>query len=462
MTTVKRSTYWIYIVSQALLLAGVLTVAVITYRPEDWQPIELLALLTLLSAYGERLAINFGGQTVSAGFISLVLAMTLLGPAPAIAIGVVAIAADSFSRRPPWLACFANLVTYSTYLLVGSLLARLLLGEVHNPSSTDTLQGAMFALGVLGVFIVSNLINFAFAAVSTRVVFGKDLLMQVKTVLIPVLPGQLAAAGLTAMLALVYTKLGYTVLISLLFVLLIFQYLAGALARSEERAEQLHARSMHLASLQLGVLVTLVETLALRDRSTATHAASVARYAHALAREIGCDEQDQDLVRTAALLHDIGKFALPDRILHAELLSDDDWATIRRHPQDGATLVGRLDGYGPVAEIILYHHEHVDGSGYPVGLIGNEIPLLSRVIAVSNSYDTLTARSSYRASMTPQDAIVELRKSAGRSLDADLVESFIALLEREGPIEFTESADASFEAQLAFERRARALAAPTA
>lgn len=462
MTTVKRSTYWIYIVSQALLLAGVLTVAVITYRPEDWQPIELLVLLTLLSAYGERLTINFGGQTVSAGFISLVLAMTLLGPAPAIAIGVVAIAADSFSRRPPWLACFANLVTYSTYLLVGSLLARLLLGEVHNPSSTDTLQGAMFALGVLGVFIVSNLVNFAFAAVSTRVVFGKDLLMQVKTVLIPVLPGQLAAAGLTAMLALVYTKLGYTVLISLLFVLLIFQYLAGALARSEERAEQLQARSMHLASLQLGVLVTLVETLALRDRSTATHAASVARYAHALAREIGCDEQDQDLVRTAALLHDIGKFALPDRILHAELLSDDDWATIRRHPQDGATLVGRLDGYGPVAEIILYHHEHVDGSGYPVGLIGNEIPLLSRVIAVSNSYDTLTARSSYRSPMTPQDAIVELRKSAGRSLDADLVESFIALLEREGPIEFTESADASFEAQLAFERRARALAAPTA
>ena len=89
---------------------------------------------------------------------------------------------------------------------------------------------------------------------------------------------------------------------------------------------------------------------------------------------------------------DAGKFALPDSILHAEILSDQDWAVIRRHPQDGATLVGRLDGYGPVADAILYHHEHVDGSGYPAGLIGNEIPLPSRIIAVCSPYDTLTAR----------------------------------------------------------------------
>ena len=148
---------------------------------------------------------------------------------------------------------------------------------------------------------------------------------------------------------------------------MIFQYLTIALLRSEDRADQLEARSIHLASLQLGVLTTLVETLALRDRTTARHAAAVARYARALASEIGCSEAEQDLVHTAGLLHDIGKFALPDRILHAEVLSDEDWAVIRRHPQDGATLVGRLDGYGPVADAILYHHEHVDGSGYPGG-----------------------------------------------------------------------------------------------
>ncbi len=208
------------------------------------------------------------------------------------------------------------------------------------------------------------------------------------------------------------------------------------------------------------MLVTLVETLALRDRRTARHAAAVARYARALARELDSDEAQQELLHTAGLLHDIGKFALPDRILHAEILSDEDWAVVRRHPQEGATLVGRLDGYGPVADAILYHHEHVDGSGYPAGLIGNEIPLASRVIAVCSVYDTLTARDTYRSPMTPQDAIAELRRVAGRQLDAEIVEAFVAMLERDGPVVFAHGDDADFEAELAFERRTRALAQP--
>jgi putative nucleotidyltransferase with HDIG domain len=203
-----------------------------------------------------------------------------------------------------------------------------------------------------------------------------------------------------------------------------------------------------------------VETLALRDRMTARHAAAVARYARMLAREMGLEAAEQDLVHTAGLLHDIGKFALPDRILHAEVLSDEDWALVRRHPQDGATLVGRLDGYGPVAEAILYHHERVDGGGYPAGLIGSEIPLASRILAVCNVYDTLTARDSYRTPMTPQDALAELRRAAGRQLDADIVHTFIAMLERDGPVIFAHGDDADFEEELAFERRARALAAP--
>jgi putative nucleotidyltransferase with HDIG domain len=291
---------------------------------------------------------------------------------------------------------------------------------------------------------------------------GRGLIAQVRTLLVPMLPGQFAAAVLAAILAVAYTNLGYPALVGVVAVILIFQYLARALLRSEDRAEQLEARSVRLASMQLGVLVTLVETLALRDRMTARHAAAVARYSRALAREMGCDEADQDLAHTAGLLHDIGKFALPDRILHAEILSDEDWAVVRRHPQEGATLVGRLDGYGPVADAILYHHEHVDGSGYPAGLIGNEIPLASRILSVCNVYDTLTARDSYRSPMTPQDAIAELRRVSGRQLDSEIVDTFISMLERDGPVTFAHGDDADFEAELAFERRARALAEPAA
>ena len=111
----------------------------------------------------------------------------------------------------------------------------------------------------------------------------------------PVLPGQMATGALTAVLAVAYTNLGLPALFGLILVLVIFQYLMVALLRSEDRADQLEARSVHLASLQLGVLTTLVETLALRDRMTARHAAAVARYARALAQEIECSEDDRIL-----------------------------------------------------------------------------------------------------------------------------------------------------------------------
>jgi putative nucleotidyltransferase with HDIG domain len=460
MSIPRRHIYRFYIASQWILLAGAIAIATLTSRSADWHPIELVALLLILSVVGEWLTITMGSQSVSAGFVALVLAMTLLGPAPAVVIGAVAIGADSLARRPSLAVCLSNLTTYAVYLVAGALLSRFLLGDVHDPHNEAIHETAKFAFVVFGVFVATNLLNFALIAIQKSVFQEKSFLNQVHTVLVPVLPGQLAAAVLAVILAIAYTKMGYPVLLSLVLVLVIFQYLARALLRSEDRAEQLEARSVRLASMQLGVLVTLVETLALRDRMTARHAAAVARYARALAREMGCDEADQDLAHTAGLLHDIGKFALPDRILHAEILSDEDWAVVRRHPQEGATLVGRLDGYGPVADAILYHHEHVDGSGYPAGLIGNEIPLASRILSVCNVYDTLTARDSYRSPMTPQDAIAELRRVAGRQLDAEIVDTFVAMLEREGPVTFAHGDDADFEAELAFERRTRALAQP--
>lgn len=450
----------IYIASQVLLLAGAIALAALTYRSIDWQPLPLFALLLCLAALGEWFTLTIGNQNLSASFIALVLAMTLLGPAPAVTIGILAVSFDLIHRREPAEAWPTNLAAYATYVAVGGLLSRFVIGDVHESAIHGLIRSPYFALDVFGVSMVAVSINFLLIALHKRVFRGARILRQIRMQLVPMLPGQLAAAALAAILALAYTNLGYPVLLGVVVVIVIFQYLAIALLRSEDRAEQLEARSMHLASLQLGVLVTLVETLALRDRAAARHAASVARYARALAAELGLDESQQDLVHTAGLLHDIGKFALPDRILNAEVLSDADWKTIRRHPQDGATLVGRLDGYGPVADIILYHHEHVDGSGYPAGLIGNEIPLLARVLSVCNTFDTLTARDSYRSPMTPQDAIAELRRVAGRQLDSEIVQSFVAMIEREGPATFMQGQGADFEAELSFERRARALAAP--
>jgi putative nucleotidyltransferase with HDIG domain len=453
----KRRLFWF---AESMLLVAAVVTTVLISQAQEWSSLPLVGLLLALAVIGQRLSVTLRSQQVTAAFLALVLAMSLLGPAPAVCFGIAAIALSSALRRISLSGWLNNLTNFAAFPLAGGLMIRALIGDVHDPRNHHLTQSIPFGLVVFGVFMVTNVLNFAMVAVHVRATEERSLRGQVREVFIPLMPGQVATGALAAILAVAYTNLGFSALLGAILLLLIFQYLAIALLRSEDRADQLEARSIHLASLQLGVLTTLVETLALRDRMTARHAAAVARYSRELARELGCDEGEQDLVHTAGLLHDIGKFALPDSILHAEVLSDQDWAVIRRHPQDGATLVGRLDGYGPVADAILYHHEHVDGSGYPAGLIGNEIPLASRIIAVCSTYDTLTARETYRSPMTPQDAIAELRRVAGRQLDGELVESFIAMLEREGPVTSAHGDDADFEVELAFERRARKIAQP--
>ncbi len=450
-----RRTFW---VAEAILLAGSVGWAVRFSTASEWHPLALVALLLLLTLAGPWFSVNTRSGELSASLVALVLAMSLLGPAPAVALGLTAMILGSTLRRRPAAQWLNNLATFAFVPLVGGLMVRALAGNVHGSIDHTTAWSATFGLIVFAVFIVTVVINFALVALDVRIDEGRALARQVRELFLPMLPGQVASGALATILAVAYTSFGLPVLFGAILVLLIFQYLTVALLRSEDRADQLEARSIQLASLQFGVLATLMDALALRDRTTARHATAVARYAKALAIEIGCSEQEQELIHTAGLLHDIGKFTWSDRVLHPQQLTDEDWGVIRRHPQDGATLVGKLDGYGPVADAILYHHERVDGGGYPAGLIGNEIPLASRIVAICSTYDTMTA-DAYRTPMASKDAMEELRRIAGGQLDAELVKQFIAMLEREGPA-FAAGGDGDFDTELAFERRVQHMAQP--
>jgi putative nucleotidyltransferase with HDIG domain len=444
--------------AEFLLLAGTLAAAAWLSHAAEWQPLALVVLLLVLTLLGDWLSIETPAGELSCALVAIVLAMALLGPVPAAAFSIAGTILSSSTRRVPPAQWLNSLSTFAIVPFVGGLMVRTLALDAHVLHSDHLTQSVIFGLIVLGVFIVTVVLNFILYALHKRICEGRPLMRQVRELFLPLLPGQLAAGMLATLLAVAYASVGLPMLIGSIAVLLILRQLTVALLRSEDRADQLEARSIQLASLQFGVLSTLMDALALRDRTTARHAASVARYAKALAIEVGCSEEEQDIVHTAGLLHDIGKFTWSDRVLHPESLTDEDWAVIRRHPQDGAALVGKLDGYGPVADAILYHHERVDGGGYPAGLIGQEIPLASRIVAICSTYDTMTAREGYRSPMTPQDALGELRKIAGRQLDAELVESFIALLQRDGPA-FAQDAD--FETELAFELRVRKIAQPS-
>ena len=170
----------------------------------------------------------------------------------------------------------------------------------------------------------------------------------------------------------------------------------------------------------------LLRTLELRDPMTARHSIAVAAWAREVAAAADLPERERELAHTAGLLHDIGKLTFPDRILkRGKRLTEADWERIRMHPGAGALVVAGIEGYEPVREIILAHHERVDGGGYPHGARGDAIPAIARIIAVADSYDAMTARDSYRPPVSPGEAIEELWRVAGTQLDPDYVELFV-------------------------------------
>ena len=200
----------------------------------------------------------------------------------------------------------------------------------------------------------------------------------------------------------------------------------------------------------------MLQTLSMRDAMTARHSAAVARYSREVARLLGLSEREQDLIHTAGLFHDIGKFIFPDSILVADRkLTDDEWETVKLHPEQGAKLVRRIEGYGPVADIVLSHHERIDGRGYPYGLAARTIPLGSRILAAADTYDVMTARDSYRDPVSSEEALAELRRVSGSQLDPMVVDTFVEMIERHG-VAFRHTDETDFERELAFERASRA------
>jgi putative nucleotidyltransferase with HDIG domain len=441
---------------------GLLTVTVagaaLSSRSADWRPLWLFCTLAFLGVLGDQVHAYSGRMRLSAGLTIVALAMALLGPAPAVLICFIsrisqAIQTDGLRLRGRRLALVWNLGMYIDVLL-GSLAIRAAVESGVNRGS------AAFALLVAVVVSAANVLNFLLAAIWIRVHDGTPMGMQFRESFLPALPWITAPNLLAGALATLYVRAGAVSLFLVLALLGAFYVLLMELLNSQRRRQELENRTLQLASLQLGVFVTMVRTLSLRDRYTARHSAAVARYAYAVAKAAGCSEEELRIVHTAGLLHDIGKFAFPDHILLAERpLSDADLEIVHQHPVNGANLVRRIEGYEKIAAVILAHHERVDGTGYPDGLREHEIPALARIISVADTYDVLTARDTYRPPISSPEAIAELRSVAGTQLDGRFVELFIEILEHEG-IGFTHTEDADFEKELAIEERIRELARP--
>jgi putative nucleotidyltransferase with HDIG domain len=191
----------------------------------------------------------------------------------------------------------------------------------------------------------------------------------------------------------------------------------------------------NLQESYIQMVLTLVRALDARDSYTGGHSERLSEMAEKTARLLGCPEDEVQDIRWGALLHDIGKIAIPDAILHKPArLTDEEWAVMRQHPITGEEILRPVERMRGVARILRHHHERWDGKGYPDGLRAERIPIGARILAVVDAYSAITDERPYKAARPAADALVELRRCGGTQFDTWVVEAFCKMLEQRGDV----------------------------
>jgi len=382
--------------------------------------------------------------TISATALASILVIAFFGPAWAfVTLALSEIAGWLVERYPPERMVINLFGAGSPMLVAGTLF------EALRPAQ-DGSAGFYLALAIAAVVML--VLNLLLVVWLTSLLDGHPFFATVagasQQLLVSLainVPLALAATGLCLELDVAGTAFAA-------FTLIAFSYMANLVATARQRSRE-------YASLSWGVLSGLLRTLDVRDPRAARHAAAVAAFARDIAKAAGMDERDQELAHTAGLLHDIGNFALSDRVFErGRALTDEDWVAIRKHPELGADMLRDLGLYGPVAEIVRAHHERIDGRGYPDRMKADAIPELAKILAVAEVYDTLTAHDTYRTPMSSFEALNELRRVSGSQLDGGYVEALATLLAG-SDVTYRHADAADYDRELDLERRINEAAA---
>lgn len=164
----------------------------------------------------------------------------------------------------------------------------------------------------------------------------------------------------------------------------------------------------------------------LKEIASDLHSQRVADISYAIAQAMGLNKQQQDEVRLAGLVHDVGKSGIPNEILNKkEKLTDEEWQIIRGHSKLGYDILVSIDRFKPIAKFILQHHERIDGLGYPNNMQGDDIELYSKIIAIADAYDAMTTDRVYRKAMTKEQSIAEIKTCSGSQFDTNIAKVFI-------------------------------------
>jgi HD-GYP domain-containing protein (c-di-GMP phosphodiesterase class II) len=416
-----------------LVVAQVVWPALVSPASFQWPALLLLAALGLL-AERYRIAVHAGAE-VSAGFLAFFLAAAIVGPLGSIAVAVVG---QAWSLRgSDWLRglCFA-----STAAVTAGGTALFYWAAVAGHGSSGIMVAAIGLLaGILFHFL--NYLTFVPVVWLRRGIRPKDLWVNGFQ---PVIMFHLFFLAMSLALISIYNAYapksgtGATLYSTLMVVLcllpvvgLIYAFRAYAQQRDlAVRNERLAVRNERLALQAVGSQITALD---LKDDYTAQHSAAVAQWATDIAKAMRLPEHRVNLTHLAGLVHDVGKIGIPDELLKSShSLDSEDWALIESHCFHGHKILGRIDQFGELAEVVLHHHERYDGNGYPHGLAGRDIPMESRIIAVADAYSAMISQRPYGPPLPTIVAEAELEFRKGSQFDPEVVDYFLDILRKNG------------------------------
>jgi putative nucleotidyltransferase with HDIG domain len=384
--------------------------------PASWQIVALIAV----GGIAERLSIRVTTQVeMSVSFLPFVFTAVAFGPYAAFLVALGASFSDI--RRP--------LLRWAVYTP-----ARALTGAATG------LAAAMIATPGSGSFarlmlatLVAGMVNFA---VDTGFNMGTLLVRRTGrpgALIELVLPVAFLSLPLytpvVALIAYGYARYSFWVAATFFIPAIALQRLLQLYQEQRDATRALGETNARLERANLSFAAALVATLDARDQYTAGHSAAVAVYARDIAKHLGLSLADQQLAHLCGLVHDIGKVGLPPGLLEKQgPLSLHERRQMEDHPAIGQTILEKVDDYASIATIVRHHHERVDGNGYPDGLVGAEIPLISRILAVADAYDAMTSDRPYRDAMPSQVARIRLAQAVEGQFDIAVVAAFEAIL----------------------------------
>lgn len=399
-------------------------------------------LFTCIAGLAETQAVRFSKRLyISSANLPVMLGIFFLGPAPGALIASIGNIAGN--RGKDRLKKIFNFMAKAVPVMLVASLFNYLREPFGFSFPATNISLGFIAAGILAG-LLWEIADFTLIAAAVRLRHKNSLIKLWNNNFIPALPSQLTILAVGIVIAAIYIKAGIAAAALFFIPILASQHVYKLLVQQKALLAEQTKLFQDLMDMNIGLAGALIMLLDSKDHYTASHSAGVAIYCRDMARMMGMSEDEQRLSHMAGLLHDLGKVGTPDAVLKKKgKLTPKEWEQIKQHPATAADVLSQLASHKEIANIIRHHQEHYDGSGYPDGLIGEDIPEISRMLAVADTYHALTSNRPYREAKSPFEALIILRRVAGTQLDPRYVEIMAQVLKNED-LSYREGSKADF------------------